>query len=141
MRELITFRDRCSAVRSPSGLLFWLRIAVWKDGVCICFSLASSAFISTLVNFKFQVWRQLDGLLSSGWFLSCPTIECIHEVHLSIVVFSKLTLTVSSYSKFKSSISCKRSSLRSLVQTNVKMMNSIFIQKNQGGYINLKITL
>ncbi len=129
MRELITFRDRCSAVRSLSGLLFWLRIAVWKDDVCICCSLASSAFISTLVNFKFQVWRQLDGLLSSGWFLSCPTIECIHEVHLNIEVLSQLTLTVSSFSKFKSSISCKRSSLRSLVQTKLQENKIITLYK------------
>jgi hypothetical protein len=131
VRELITFRDRCSAVRSPSGLLFWLRIAVWKDGVCICFSLASGTFISTLVHFKFRVWRQLDSLLSSGWFLSCPTIECIHEVHLSIVVFSKLTLTVSSYSKFKSSISCKRSSLRSLVQNKMAIRNNHYVIQRQ----------
>jgi hypothetical protein len=106
--------------------------------VYICFSLARSAFISSLVQFRFQVWRQLDSLLSSGWFLSCPTIECIHEVHLSIVVFSKLTLIVSSYSKIQI-INIMQKIFPPLPGANKCQYNNkqyVTQKVNQGGYTN-----
>ena len=87
------------------------------------------------------MWRQLNCLLSYSWFLCFPTKDCVHQVHFEYrSSLKKIVLTVALIQKIKIiNLSCKRSSLRSLVQNKMAIRINHYViqrQSNQGGSTN-----